>query len=135
MSTLNQNVKIVSALDYASGSANRNGAVIDTAAFEGALLQVHFAAIAGAVSIAAAHGNLADGSDMSTIASTSRAIAPADSNKIISLDLFRPLKRYVRLVVTKGGNTSAESAQVILYGPKHAPVVDPNVTEHRSPVI
>ena len=120
MRNLGVNVKQTEALDYASGSADRNGATLDMAGFGGVLVQVHFAAIAtGAVTkIKVQQGKLANGSDMADLEGTGITIADDADNKLFWLDL-RPSERYVRLVVDKDAtNATAESAVYVQYDPQ-----------------
>jgi len=129
MSTYNigDDMKIVDVLDYASGTADRTGPVIDTEGYEGVCFIVKFAAIAasGVNSIKARHGDASNGSaitDAADIAGTSQAIADDDDNEVRYIDIKRPLKRYVTLVVDKDTtNACAESAVAVLYGAAKKP--------------
>lgn len=124
-------IKIVSALDYASGSADRNGATLDMAGYDGVLMVVKLAAVAtgGVNSIKAQQGNASDLSDAADLAGSKLTIADDDDNQIFVIDLFRPQERYVRLVVDKDTtNACAESAIYIQYGAKQRAIAL-NVTD------
>ena len=131
----------VSALDYASGTADRTGAALDMLGFRGVLMVVKFAAIAtGAVTtIKAQQGAIANLSDAADLAGTGQTVADDDDNQIFVIDLFEPVKRYVRLFVDKdASNASGESAYYIQYGAQQRPttvaVADlVSYERHRSP--
>lgn len=118
-------VKITSALDYASGSAPRNGAIIDMTDYRGVLMVVKFAAVAtGAVtSIKAQQDTAVGGGTMADLADTGITVADDDDHQVFVLDIYEPVKRYVRLVVGKdASNATAESALYIQYGSRKRPV-------------
>lgn len=128
---LSKQVKMVNALDYASGTADRNGATLDMQGYEGVLIACKFAAIAtgATVSIKAQGGAKSDASDMADLEGTKIVVADDDDNQIFVLDIYRPAKRYVRLIVDNdASNASAQSATYLLYGPTKLPVSN-NVTD------
>ena len=139
---LSANGKVTTALDYVSGSADRNGVTLDMLGFEGVLMIVKFAAIAtGAVThIKAQQGAASNLSDAADLAGTRQNVADDDDNQIFMIDLFKPTERYVRLVVDKDAtNAVAESAVYVQYGAHKLPVsnnvMDAVTTElHVSPV-
>jgi hypothetical protein len=115
---LSQDVKITSALDYASGTADRNGATLDMQGYDGVLMVVKLATIAaGAVtSIKAQQGAASNLSDAADLVGTAQAVADDDDDQVFYIDLHQPRERYVRLVVDKDGtNACAESALYIQY--------------------
>lgn len=126
-----KNIKVTSALDYASGTAARNGATLDMKGYEGVLMVVKCATIAaGAVGdIHAEQGADSGLSDAADLAGTAIPIAADDDNQIFIIDLCKPKERYVRVVVTKdGANAAAESAVYYQYGAKKYPI-DNNVAD------
>lgn len=117
--------QVRSALDYVSGTADRNGATFDTSGFEGVLMIVKFATIAaGAVTdIRAQSGDASNMSDAADLLGTAITVADDDDNQVFVIDLVKPRERYVRLVVNKDGvNATAESAVYIGYGASVLPV-------------
>lgn len=127
---LSKDVKFTKALAYASGTADRNGDVLDMAGYEGVLMLVTFATIAtgGTNSIKAQQGALANGNDMADLTGTKIVVADDDDDQIFFIDLYKPEERYVRLVVDKdASNACAESAVYIQYNGRSRPVVN-NVT-------
>ena len=139
MSALIHNVKVTSALDYTSGSADRNGATLDMKEFEGVLVVVKFAAIAtnATTSIKMQSGDASDMSDAADLTGTSVSVADDDDDEVKYLDLYQPRERYVRVVVDKdASNVTAESAVYIQYGSKSGPTTQPTGVEgeaHQSP--
>ena len=112
-------------LDYASGTATRNGAVLDMQGYEGARIVVKFAAIADAAttSVKLQDGAAANLSDAADLAGTAVTIASTDDNRVVIFDVRKPLKRYLRVVVTKDGtNAAAETALYEQYETRHVPV-------------
>lgn len=88
----------------AAGVTNVNSTVIDMQGFEG----VQFTALFGAITATAVtgikvqQGNMSDGSDAVDLAGTALAIPDTCSNKVLVTEVYKPTKRYVRLVVTRG---------------------------------
>lgn len=119
--------KITTALDYASGTSDRNGAILDMSGYEGVLMIVKFATIAAGAttSIKAQQDTAAGGGTMADLAGTGITVANDDDNQIFCIDLKQPRERYVRVVVDKdGANAVAESAIYIQYGAHEVPVTN-----------
>lgn len=136
-----QGLKFTSALDYASGNADREGAILDMAGYEGVLMITKFAAIAAgaATKVKAQQDTDSAGGTMADLAGTGITVADDDDNQIFVIDIYQPRERYVRLVVDKdAANATAESALYIQYGAANKPVTA-NVTDavtyefHQSP--
>ncbi|MFA5379721.1 MAG: hypothetical protein WC455_28440 [Dehalococcoidia bacterium] len=131
---LSNYAKISTALDYASGSADREGAALDMSGFEGVLMIVKFATIAASavVTIKAQQGDESDLSDAADLEDTGISVAEDDDDQVFIIDLYRPLERYVRLYVDKdASNATAESAIYVQYGARSLPAdnnVDDEVT-------
>lgn len=117
--------KLTMALDYASGTASRNGATLDMAGYESVLGIVTFATIASSA-VGDAHweqGDESNLSDAADLAGTAIVTADDDDNQRFLMDLVKPTKRYVRLVVTKdASNACAESANYLQYGAADLPI-------------
>lgn len=128
---LSKNTKVITALDYASGSADREGAALDMSGYEGVMMVVKFATIAtgATTSIKAQQGAIATLTDAADLAGTGITVAADDDNQIFMIDLYRPQERYVRLYVDKDAtNATAESAVYIQYGARDLPIEN-NVTD------
>lgn len=121
---LSENVKISVGLAYASGTADREGAVLDMKGWDGVLMIAQFGTIAaGAVTkLKAQQGAAANLSDAADLAGTSITIADDDDSKIKYLDLWQPRERYVRCVVDKDAtNACAETVTYLQYRGKALP--------------
>ena len=141
MENFTTDVKITKALDYASGTAVRNGAIIDMEGYEGVVVAFQFATIAasGTNSIKWQQDTAVGGGTMADLLGTSISVAADDDNQIFWSELVKPRERYVRCVMTKdASNACAESAIYYRYGAKKVPVdnlVDDTITGelHVSP--
>jgi hypothetical protein len=126
---LSKYTKVTRALNgVVAGTSNQNGSVIDMSGFEG----VQFVALFGALtatqvtSLKVQQGNLADGSDMADLeGSLHTALADTDGNKCLVTDVFRPQKRYVRAVVTRGtANAVIDGVIALQYSARVQPVTN-----------
>lgn len=113
MSNLGTDIKITTALSYASGTADRNGAVLDMQGYESALIVVHFAAIAGGAvtSIKAQQDTAVGMGTAADLLGTGITVAADDDNQIFWINIHKPRERYIRVVIDKdAANATAESA-------------------------
>lgn len=117
----------------AAGATSVNGIVIDTAGAE----RVCFVTVlgdgtnTGTVLVKAQSGSASDGSDMADITGATTATATSDGtntdNKLLVLDVVKPLKRYVRIVVVRAvANHVIDSAVAIVYDNRDVPVTQTN---------
>lgn len=100
-------------LPIASGTATRNGAVIDTKGYAGTcfVLQLGDVAAGFVGSVKVQGGRESDMSDAVDLAGTGQAINDDDAYSSVVLDIRHSQYRYLRLVVTKdGSNASTEGA-------------------------
>lgn len=123
----------------AAGTSAINGSVIDTANAEGIMFLVRMGAIvSGAVtSLKVQQGDASNLSDAADIAGTSQTIGDTDDEEIFVVDIKKPTKRYVRLVVSRATqNATVASAEALVYGQRYNPVTQPagtNVESFGSP--
>lgn len=122
MKEFGKEVRIVPILTYASGTADRTSKVIDTKGFDAVCVVVHFGTIAASAvtDIYLQEADAASDADTLTtgadLAGTSQTVAADDDNEVKYIDVIRPLKRYLQLVVNKDAtNACAESAVAYLY--------------------
>ncbi len=113
----------------AAGTTAITGSTVDVSQGDGVLFLVTMGAITtGAVtSIKAQHGNLSTMSDAADLLGTSVTIADDTDDKQFYLEISRPTKRYVRLVVSRGTqNAVVASATAIVYKAKLQPTTQPS---------
>ncbi len=114
----------VEALPYASGSADRTGAILDMAGFRGVLMVVKFAVIAtGAATVIKAQQDTVVGfGGAADLAGTSQTVVDDDDQQIFIIDLYEPVEQFVRLYIDKdASNATAETAIYIQYGARIRP--------------
>lgn len=119
----------------AAGTSAINGSVIDTANAEGVLFLVRMGAIvSGAVtSLKVQQGDASNLSDAADIAGTNQTIGDTDDEEIFVVDIKKPAKRYVRLVVSRATqNATVASAEALVYGQRYNPVTQPSGTNVES---
>lgn len=125
MKQASQDLKVVDCLDYASGTSDRDGATIDTYGYDGVMFIVKLATVAASAvtSILVEQGDASNLSDAATAVGSTTSVADDDDNQIFVIDVFRPVSRYLRVVMDKdGSNACAESAVAVLYGAESKPV-------------
>lgn len=111
-------VQLITPTNGAAGTADINGATIDMQGFSSVMILVFMGAItASAVtSIKAQQSNASDMSGAEDLEGTGQTIAVADAEKVFGIDIHKPTKRYVRLIVDRGtANAVVSSAVAILY--------------------
>ena len=127
MVNLIKGVKVSRSLNaVAAGITVQNGAVIDMQGFDG----VQFILLVGALTatqvtgLKAQQGNASNLSDAADLAGTAVGpLADADGNKALVLDVYRPLERYIRPVVTRAtANAVIDGVIAIQYRGRKAPV-------------
>jgi hypothetical protein len=128
-------VKIHPVLSYENDCLDRNSSIVDCKGYDGICFVVHFGSIdaSAGLSIRVEQGDDPGLSDAADVAGSSQAVADNYDDKIKYIDIAKPRKRYLRLVVQKGVTSgeessvspanSAESAIAFLYDPKIEPVV------------
>ena len=108
----------------AAGSTAINGSIIDALGFEGVLFVLLFGAIVtGAVTTFKL--TQSDNSDMSSpedVAGSNQAVADTEGSKAFYLDIRKPTKRYLRLIISRGTQNATVSAVALPYGAKSQPV-------------
>lgn len=123
-----------------AAATDLEGATLDTSGFEEVTILVTFGAItSGAVTtIKAQEGDESDLSDAADLLGTSQTIAVASAQKTFYINIFKPLKRYLRLYTDRATqNAVVASATYILSQPKLAVVTQgTNVSGelHVSPI-
>ena len=107
----------------AAGTSDINGTTLDMSGFEHVLIAVDIGPITSgaATSIKAQQGENSDGSSMADLEGTSQTIEDDDDDKTFYIDLIKPEKRYIRLVVLRATQNATVSAHYIQTGAHKAP--------------
>jgi len=127
MQNMIKNAKVSTAVTPAAGVAAQtaiNGTTLDMAGFESVLMLIRMGVITATAvtSIKAQQGDESDLSDAADLLATSQTIAADDDNETFLLDLVKPSKRYVRIVVTRGTADAVVSDVLYMqYNGKKAP--------------
>ena len=110
----------------AAGTTPVNSSVIDMQGFEGVMFIASFGAItATAVTgIKIQQGNASDGSDAIDLTGTALAILDTASNKVLVSEIYKPEKRYLRVVITRGtANAVVDGVVAQQFGARIAPPI------------
>lgn len=141
---LSKRVKVTQAITPTAGAAGTtdiNGTILDMAGWEGVLMEVTFGAIT-ASAVTNVHAEQDSSSSMTSaadLAGTGQTVADTDDGDIFLIDLYRPLERYVRVVVDRGtANAVVAGATYIQYGGANAKLPPSNgstvnAEQHSSP--
>ncbi len=115
-----------SGFTVAAGTTTVNGDEVDTRGFEGVMFRIAFGTItSGAVTSIKLQHNDVSGTGQADIAGSSQTVLDTDDNKIFQSDVYRPTKRYMRMVTTRGtANAVIDYQEVILY--RSFPTVPPS---------
>ena len=126
MLNISKEVKVTRVMNgVAAGTSAQNSSVIDMQNFDGVVFIAAFGAItSGAVTSAKAQQGAASNlSDAADLKGTKITIADTDDDKVAVLDIYRPQKRYLRLVVSRATQNAVIDGVVALqYKGKKAPV-------------
>ncbi len=109
----------------ASAQATVTTDVVDTQGFDSVVLTALLGTIAatGTVVATAQQGDESNGSDMASLSGATASADASDDNKLLSIELYRPTKRYVRLSIARGtANSAVDGAIAILRDPQDMPV-------------
>jgi hypothetical protein len=134
-------LQIRKALAYASGTADRTGAIIDMANYEWIMAIVTLATIAtgGTNSIKWQQDDAVAGGTMADLLGTAMTVADNDDDQVFATLLIKPRKRYVRIYIDKDtSNACAESVVYVLGGKRTLPALaaitdELTVERHESP--
>jgi hypothetical protein len=120
----------VSVTAGAAASTAIEGTSIDTANYEGVMFVAQLGAIvSGAVTSLKLQESTTGSGSWTDVASTSITVADDDDNEVRYLDYRRPVKRYVRLYVSRATQNATLTATALLYGAKSQPLTQPTGTE------
>lgn len=95
----------------------QDSTVIDTLGYESIVFMVHFGAIVtgAATDVRLQHGDASDGSDAADVAGSKVTVADDQDNLIVlSCEVHRPVKRYIRARVTRAAQNSTINGGYVL---------------------
>jgi hypothetical protein len=103
-----------SANTVAAGQTSLTSDAIDMLLYECALIQIVFGTITGGAvtSIKLQHSD--DNSAWNDVKGSNITVADTSSNKVFEYDVFRPLKRYLRTVISRATQNSAIDGEYVM---------------------
>jgi hypothetical protein len=136
---LDKGTKVTRVLNAtAVGTGNVNGSILDMQGFE----SVEFFLLGGTItdgllSIKAQDGADPALADAADLAGTLTTLQNADDNKAAVLDIVKPVKRYIRPVLVRGGATGAviDGVLAVQYAPRVFPVANDATTVGASKTV
>lgn len=107
--------KIVKVADHsASGTSDVTSSIIDTAGYEGVVFRTSLST-ANATNTLKVQQSTENATDnMEDVAGTS--VSSGTTNEDLVVEVYRPTKRYLQVVVSRGAATTVESIWADLYG-------------------
>lgn len=132
---LSQQIAVVSAITPTEGVAAAtalNGSTLDTQLYNGAgvLILVHMGAIV-TNAVTSLKVEVSDASNMGSpadIAGSAQTIADDKDGTYFMVDIHNPIKRYLRVVVSRATQNATVSATYIIYGIRARPVTSSAVS-------
>ena len=117
---LSSEVKITKVADHSTAdTAAVTSAAVDMAGYEGVLFLTSFGSAAANNTLLASQ-DTASGGAYTDLLGTS--VASGTSDEDVWIDIYRPLKRYVRVEAARGTSSTLESIWAIQYGGRKQPV-------------
>ena len=115
----------IAASSRTAGQTGINGAALDMQGYEGAVAIIEMGTLASTAvtSIKWQQSDTTTSADFSDLEGTGIDIADDDDDKIFVSELYKPTKRYVRIVVARAtANATLRAATYIQYKARSAPV-------------
>lgn len=105
-----------------AGTSTINGTEVDMANFEGVLFVIKFGTAAADNTIKAQQDDVTGMAGAADLEGTLVAVGASDEQ--VWLDIYRPLKQFVRMVALRGTSTTIDWGIAIRYGGKKGPQVN-----------
>ncbi len=108
-----------------AGTSDVNSESVDMANYDEVTFLVTLGTISSSGSVDVKVQESSNNSDWADLAGSAQAQAgDTKSNKMIAVSVRKPLKRYLRLAITRGdgGNSVIQSVHAVLRGPRKSPV-------------
>ena len=122
--TLNQRVEhAVTVQGLASGGSDIAGQTCDMDGFNQVTAIIALGAIGSSSTLTFYWQESDDGTTFATIPGGAMAVTNAAVNKSIVMELDRPKKQYVRIMIDKSGSSKLRSAHYVKGDPDYAPVM------------
>lgn len=116
----------------AAGTSAQTSSVIDTAGYDGVKIYTGFGAITtGAVTSVKLQQSSDDGvaDGYSDIEGSSITVNDDDDNQFVVHDLYRPQKRYIKVVISRATqNAVIDGVLAVRYSPKKLPATNDSAT-------
>lgn len=97
----------------AAGTGEVTSSVVDVGGAQGVCIVVAFGEITdGTPVVKVQQGNLANGNDMNDLVGNITMAATTDNNKLAIIDVKKPTKRYVRVVVDRSVGTPSTGSVI-----------------------
>lgn len=130
MGLLTDDCKITQAITVTAGAAAAtavNGAILDMAGWDGVLMVVQFGAIVAgaATSIKAQQDTVVGFGTAADLLGSGQTVVDTADDTAFVIDIRRPTKRFVRLVVSRATQNATLSAVYIQYRGRNRPAVQP----------
>lgn len=128
MQNLLKDIKVTRVMNaVAAGTSVQNSSVVDMSGWDGVLFIAALGTLTATqvTGLKGQQGQASNLSDAADLAGTAVGpLADGDSNKCLALDIYRPLERYVRCVVTRGtANAVIDGVIAIQYRGRKAPAL------------
>ena len=130
LSTATKAIRLSNAV--AAATTTITSSALDTKGFDGALFIVSMGAIAATSACSAKLQQSSDDGSAdaySDLLGTSISMADTDDNKLVLIDISKPQKRYLKLVLARATATAVvDSISALLYNPKNEPTTHDSTT-------
>jgi hypothetical protein len=123
-------VKVTTVASVATGTSTITGTALDMAGFEGALFIVRLGSPATNNNLRVSQCDTVGGSYADL---TGTLVGNHATDNPLIVDVYRPLERFLKYVVTRGTTTTIDSVVIVQYGAKGMrPVSQPSGTQSET---
>jgi len=132
--------RVINNATGAAGVTTINGTTIDTQDFKSCRFVVSFGAIlaTSVTSVKLQDGNAANMSDAADLLGSGQNMVAggADDNGVVIIEIYRPVKRYIRVVILRAtANSTVDSAVAEQFEGDFFPVTQDATTVRRSKIV
>ena len=122
----------------AAGSTNVNGSVIDMQGMDGVAFVMQFGTLTATTvaGLKVQQGDIANLSDAADLLGSQQLIADDEDDQVLIADVYRPLKRYLRVVAIRGtANAVIDGCMAFQFGAAVLPVTQDATTIAGSEIL